>query len=287
MIPEEFVIQIDDELLQDGVALHARPMGVLARWMRDNGISGDILDERYYSPLRQAYDRLYPEGDFGLPPMLEGGVGFRDQVFLVRANVGFGTFAIDPKDSIEISQSALLQVWQNSPRQFWRSYYVVADIWDFAYGASDLRGNAETDALLANAHGHITAVARALRAAGNAAAVVQSACLVAELSMKGVLAQAGVPEPDRRRLGHHLPELAEAVIARMPNSDDDRLRSTVQAFPNFINSRYEHHGMSRIGLIDLMHRSQFVAADSVRRLTERNLAGQLNDDTSFPARETW
>lgn len=287
MIPEDYIISIDEELINQGVPLYSRPMGVLARWMRDKGIRGSILDKRLYTPLREAYDRLYPDGDFGTPPMLEGGVGFRDQVFPVRANIAYGTVSIDPKKCIEISDDSLLKIWRNYPEQVWRSYYVVADVWDFAYGVSDIHGCDEAVALLGNAHGHVTSAARALQAKGDGAAAVQSACLVAELAMKGVLAHKGMSEPDRRRLNHRLPDMVEKIIAIASSPNDEHLRASAQSFPNFIDSRYQHHGMNKVDLINLMHSSQFIAAEAVRRVTNRNLAAQMNASADVPNRETW
>lgn len=287
MIPREYIVSADAELIEQGVPLHSRPMGVMARWMRDNGIEGNILDERINDPLREVYDQLYPEGKFGIPPMLEGGVGFRDQVFPVRANVAYGRVSIDPKNFIEISEDSLLVIWRNYPDQFWHCYYVFADVWDFAYGVSDLRGNGDVAALLENACGHITSAARALQAPGGAAAAVQSCCLAAELSMKGVLAHAGISDGERRHLSHQLPNIVEEIIKIASTHDDDHLRNSIQSFPNFVDSRYQHHGMSMINLIKLMHSSQFVAAEVTRRVTDRNLAAQINACPDVPARETW
>lgn len=287
MISREYIIPTDEKLIEQGVPLHSRPMGVMAHWMRDNGIQGNILDEKLYAPIRDTYGQLYPEGKFEIPPMLEGGVGFRDQVFPVRANVGYGTFSIDPKNCIDIPEDALLVIWQNYPEQFWRSYYVVADIWDFAYGVGDLRGTDDVTALLGNACGHITAAARALQNQGGAAAAVQSSCLAAELSMKGVLAHAGLGEGDRRRLSHRLPDMVEEIIKIASTPQDDRLRNSVQSFPNYVNSRYQHQKINMISLINLMHSSQFIAAEVIRRFTNRNLAAQMNSNPDVPARETW
>lgn len=287
MIPRDYVISVDEALIIQDVPLHSRPMGVLARWMSHRGLSGNVLDERYYAPLMAVYSDLYPEGDFGTPPMLEGGVGFRDQVFLAHANLGFGEFSVDPIDCIRIPYKALLQMHRNYPDQFWHSYYVVADIWDFAYVINHIGGNDETAGLLRNAAGHITAAARALQASGDAAAAVQSACLVAELAMKGVLAHRGMVEADRRRLSHRLSDLVEEIIAIAPNANDEYLRASVQAFPDYIDCRYQHHGMNKIELIKLMHSSQFVAAEAVRRVTDRNLAAQIAASADVPARKNW
>ena len=222
-----------------------------------------------------------------MPPLLEGGVGFRDQVFLTRINVGFGTFAINPRNCIAIAENEIEQVFRNYPDQFWRSQYVVADLLDFAFGSDDLRGGGESEELLRNASGHITAAARTLQSSGDAAAAVQSSCLAAELSFKGVLAHLGLSEPERRKLGHRLDTAAERLIALAPSPSDQNLRAVLKKFPDYVQSRYVRHGLSRLDLIDLMHTSQFVAADAVRRVTTRNLASQIEADPETPARASW
>lgn len=275
-ITEEFVIQTDQTLIEQDVPLHARPFGVVMAWMKVTNVGGDLLSPALWNPVKAIYQKLYPSGDFSMPAMLIGGVALRDRFYPARVNVGFGTINIDPVKCIEIPPQELRVIWQQRPDQVWRAIYAVADLWDFAYGVNDLRSaKPEACVLWANAQSAIASTARTLTATQDHDAAVQSACLAAELSMKGVLAHLGWDEPRYRKLSHHLPELAQAIINERPSSGDAHLKAAADQFPDYVKTRYGPHGLTRVQLMGLAMRSQFVAAEALRRVSDRNLAGQI------------
>jgi len=278
-IDKEFVRQRDDELIAQDLKLHQRPIHVAMAWMKANGISGDLFDKAIWDPLMAIYHTLYPAGDFSMPAMLKGGVALRDQMYPVRIAVGYGGASINPIDCIEIPHDELELIFEHYPDQGWRALYGVADLWDFAYGVSDLEhGTGDAPQLLANARSSLSATARILAGDIDIDAAAQTICLTAELALKGALAARGWTEAQYRKLSHQLIKLADALIGEVSTAHDDRLRGAVAQFPDYVGTRYASHGMTRIELMVLAMRAQFVAAEALRRVSDRDLASMLEAD---------
>ncbi|MVW86672.1 hypothetical protein EI969_12115 [Pseudomonas sp. PB101] len=285
IIDESFVRQMDDTLMAQDVKLHARPFHVAIEWMRENNITGDVFDKNTFEPLMATYKRLYPSGDFSIPSLLIGGVAIRDVMYPARVHVGYGQVAINPIECIEIKREELELIFRHYPDQGWRAFYGVCDLWDFGYGVDDLirRGSPAAD-LLNNARSSVAATPRILSGVLDLDAAVQTACLTAELAMKAALIHLGCAEEEVKRHSHHLNKLAEALIAIKPASSDERLRKACANFPNYVQSRYSSHGLTRLELMALAMRAQFVAADAIRRISERNLAGDVEGQPEVPPR---
>ena len=284
-IERAFLEKTDSELIEKDVPLHARPFRVAIEWMKATGISAEILAPELWEPLMAIYHQLYPSGDFSMPGSLEGFVGFRDRAYIARVNIAFGTVAIDPLKCIDITADELDIIWQNDPAQVWRAIYAVADLWDFAYGVDDLQGQSSSaDQLWNNARAAISATSRTLVGGYDIDSVVQSACLSAELAMKGMLSFTGWPEKKFKSLNHRLVDISAAVISERPSDNDEMLRSACSNFPDYVKTRYEHHGLSRIELITLGMRGQYVAAEALRRVSDRNLGSEIEQSNDFPPR---
>lgn len=279
ILDETFVTRIDGELIAQGVPLHARPFGTALAYMKEAGISGDLLAEEIHAPIMAIYRTLYPSGDFALPAVLVGGVAFRDQFYPVRVNVGYGTLGIDPLKCIKIDPAELDAIWRYHPDQVWRAMYAVADLWDLGYAIEDLCSETGDVADLCHqTRAAVTATARTLAASGDADAVIQSSHLAAELGMKAALAKLGVPELQRKALSHHLDKAADLLISKHPTTVDDRLRRAVSEFPDYVKARYASPRLTRLQLANLAMKSQYAAANALRRVTGRNFAGKLERD---------
>jgi hypothetical protein len=278
-LDETFVADIDRKLIDRGMALHQRPFHVALAWFDLNRISGNLFADEVWQPLMEIYRRIYPSGDFSIPSLLVGAVAVRDQVYPARVQLAYGTVPIDPLKCIDIEASELEAHWKREPEQIWQAMYSVADLWDFAYSLQDLEHqNPDADTLWSNARSAIASTAQILRGPLNTEAAIQSSCLAAELSMKGVLAYLGWSEQRRRRFSHSLEGLAEAVVTERPSTRDDAFITACRSFPNYVQTRYEAHGLTRLQLVKLCLRSQYVAANAVRRISGRNLATQIEAD---------
>jgi hypothetical protein len=286
IIDRTFIEKIDHELIEQDIPLYARPLRVAVAWMKEKRIYCDICAPELMEPLMKTYKQIYPTGDFSMPNLLVGGVGFRDRMYFARVYVAFGTIAFTPLECIDIPPSELEVICKKDLHQVQRAIYSVADLWDFAYGVNDLRQqNSDADRLWTNARSALVSTARILKDGHDVDSSVQSACLTAELAMKGVLTFLGWTEPRLRKLGHNLQDIAEAVISCRSLASDDRLKRACAAFPDYVKSRYNSHGLTRVQLIDLGMRSQFVAAEALRRVSERKIAIEIEEDQMTPPRE--
>jgi HEPN domain-containing protein len=281
---DSYIARLDQQFIDADVPLHARPFCVVMELIRLKA-GGDVLDNTIWERVMASFHRLYPSGDFSIPPILIGGVALRDRFYVARVNVGWGQPSIDPMKCIDISHTELETIWNLNPKQFWRAMYSVADLWDFGYGASDLRGqNIEADTLWQKASSSIEATAKLLANGHMLDAAVQSICLTAELGIKGALAALGVDESARRKLSHNIPDLLKNLMDMRPHESDMQAQSTSGHFPDYVKTRYSDHGMTRVQLNELAMRAQFIAADALRRLSVRNLAQQIQKDSKNPPR---
>ena len=57
---------------------------------------------------------------------------------------------------------------------------------------------------------------------------------------------------------------------------DNLLKNIATAFPDYVKTRYHDHGLSRTQLMELCVKSQFIAAEALRRISNRNLINQLD-----------
>lgn len=281
---DSYIAKLDQQFIDEGMPLHVRPFGVVMEILRQKG-GGDFLNKTIWVPVMASFHRLYPAGDFSFPPLLVGGVALRDRFYTVRINVAYGRPSIDPLKCIDIAGAELETIWNLNPEQVWRAMYSVADLWDFAYSTEDLREqNTEADQHWNNAISSIETTARLLRDGHMVDAAVQSICLTAELAIKGVLAFIGLAESARKALSHNIPLLVEKLAEERPFTSDTQAKSTAQHFPDYVKTRYSDHGMTRVQLNELALRAQFLAADALRRLSERNLAKEIQEDLRNPPR---
>lgn len=136
----------------------------------------------------------------------------------------------------------------------------------------------------ANARSNVAATTRILAGDVDVNAAVQSACLSAELALKGGLAHLGLDERALKDLSHNLSRLAAKLVEVAPGPSDARLLAAVQNFPNYVGARYAAHGLTRVQLMELAMRAQYVAADVIRRITDRNFGGEIEARNDTPSR---
>ena len=289
-IDEHFIRTEDERLIEEGIPLHARPLRIAMAWMKTHGLSGNLMDPTIWIPLKAIFERIYPskKQSINLPPLLKGGVAFLDQFYLINVSLVYGTFPIDPLKCIDISSEELNRFSQHHPNQIWRAIYSVADLFDIAYGIDDaisLTENEQSKKFLHKACSHITATTSTLLHSQNIDAVVQSSCLAAELALKGSLSYLGTNEKDfSNDLKHDLAKAAEKLITIKSTDNDAILIKACKKFPDYVKSRYDEHGLSRIQLLELAMRAQFVVAEAVRRISDRDLACTIESSSNNPPR---
>lgn len=276
MINRRFVEELDEQLIRTDVPLHARPFNVALAWIQQQNASWNVLDSKIWNPLNSIYSELYPSGDFSVPSLLVGAVQLRDTTYFATAELGYGQFTVDPVKSIDIPAAEFQLIWERHPDQVWSAIYSVADIWDLAYSIEDLaRKNQIADDMWANARSAIASTAYALKSGGGGSSAIQSACLSAELAMKGVLVCLGAPESQLKKIGHNIEALGRKLVETESRANDDFFLAACAGFPNYVESRYTSHQLKKVQLGKLGMRAQYVAAEAVRRLSKRDFAATI------------
>ena len=147
---------------------------------------------------------------------MRGGVGFRDQFYMVNIPILYGHTKIELIDFIEISREAIESIWENCPEEFWRAMHVISDLWDFSCGLNDAgleRNNGFAGVLFNNAkHSIETSTCALLSPRVTPSTILQNSFMVAELSIKGALLHCGMEDEEIRNKRHRLKELAEALL---------------------------------------------------------------------------
>ena len=290
---KEFLKKTDKELMDQGLTLPQRLFHLGIKWADKQGILvnfGSAETRALFSEVKQEYKNLYPDGDFSGGPILRGGVGFRDQFYMVNIPIVYGHVRIELIDFIEISREAIESVWENYPQEFWRAVYVVSDLWDFSCGLSDAglgRNDGPAGVLFNNAKDSIeTSACSLLSPRATPSTILQNSFMAAELSIKGALSYCEMEDKDIRNKGHRLNELAETLCVLKPTSADDKVIEACSKLPPYVKSRYEHSELNRLQLIEICHIGQFVAADAVRRISNRNIMIE-NPFMHVPPRTAW
>lgn len=293
IIDEEFVRKLDDKLIIDDIELHARPYCVVYEWMNNNNL--DLNNQKFDSILmsvRNIYTSLYPSGDFSLPPLLSAGVAIRDHFYPVKINLAFGITEFSPLKCIDISEKELENVFKYHPDDGWRAFYGVLDLWDFAYGFDDIIKkdiNSESEACLSNARSQISTTCRTLMGSNDLDGAIQSACLTAELSLKGALFYLGENRKSFRDNigdnGHNLVDAAKLLVSKKSSMKDEYLIKICSKFPNYSQSRYSLSELTRLDLMNLAMRSIFIASEAIRRISTRNVAEYAESMETSPRPE--
>ena len=288
MITLEDIKRYDKIFRQEGLELPSRPMAAGLRWLKESNISFfDFpgLDNLMDRALK-LYQNLYPNRNFNEYGLFHGGVAFRGEVYKATVDVAYGNCAVQPLKSIDISDDELDLIFREYPTDFWEGYYSVGDLWDFAYGVDDLRGRVQnTDDSWLQARSQLAATYRTLDANTDLESAIQSICMTAELSMKGVLYTQKMSKTKVRKLSHDLSSLASEVNNCTTSSNPGRLEMVANQFPPYVKSRYKPSGLNKDELLKLAMQSQFVAGECLRRVSDRDMAFQMENDTSIPPRK--
>lgn len=269
------ILRIDESLAKEGVPFHARPLRA-ARQLLGTEFALGFGDERV-AAITAAYERLIPEVKSTWPGMGTGLFASIDRVRKFTVGVVFGTPHISIDEGLGFSNPSEWATWCRGSRDIQaRSAFAFADMFDLVYG-TDSTGRKDARAFWSLAAGQIKLVAEGLSQSGSAGSeILQPICLSVELATKGSLLYLGVPESElKNKFRHDLAALAREVAAKRPHRDDALLLTAVEKFPDYVGGRYAQTGLTRLQIVALALDAQFIAATSVRRLSDYDMAAQV------------
>jgi HEPN domain-containing protein len=278
--------KLDLKYAKQGVHMHQRPFHA-ARELLGPAFSLGMGGNPEVQRIMAAYEAMLPEANSSWPGMGIGLVVSVDQVRKVILPVIFG------------GGGGPLEMWTScgfaSREDWWRwcredrdvaaeSHFAFADLYDFNYGVDDLKSKKpEAETLWHMAGSNLGDAANALPSAFSVDSLIQPICMVAELSIKAALVFVGAsPQDFKGPKGHDLVGLAKRLSVEIPHRDDPLVQKVTTKLPPYVKSRYEPAGLTRIEVVRLALAVQFVAASSVRRVSQRDLASQM-ESGDWPA----
>lgn len=278
--------KLDLKYAKEGVRMHQRPFRA-ATELLGSAFSMGVGGNPEVQKIIQAYETMIPEANATWPGMGTGLAVAVDQVRKLVTPViygnGGGPLPIDKALGFESQQE--WWAWCREDRNIAaESYFAFADVYDFTYGLDDIRGSKpDAEKLWHMAASNLADVANALPMTFTVDSLIQSICMVVELSLKAALVANGAkPEEFKGSKGHDLKALAKRLAEELPHRDDPLIEVVINRLPHYVQSRYAPAGLSRLEVVRLALAVQFVAAATVRRLSSRDLAQQMESD-GWPA----
>jgi HEPN domain-containing protein len=283
----KLVIQVDDELIQEGVEPSKRLSKAYLRIVRllKPGSSSILQHDPLFNDVNRIYSELYPS-DLHMPPMRHvGAFMFRDIFFPLRIPLIYGSPPINsidfPTDVPNIPKRLLVDN-QQTDLTFLDQ---VIDLMDFTYGLDDLKKRGKLPDKTVEwwylAKHQLEAAAATVLGSPNKDAVIQNCCISTELLLKGALFAKGIDEGTLKNkgYGHNLEDLVNKASAHLSNLDQETLVFVVRQFPHYVESRYKAQNLSRSDLGKLLMNAQFISGEVLRQFSDRNFRA---DFTAIP-----
>lgn len=281
---DEDIYRLDKKYAQEGVRFHARPFHAALEILGSRYSEGPLGNPEV-EEINRAYARLIPCVETTWSGMGIGLAASSDEVRKVTLGVTFGTVVLTIYQGLEFDSPAKWFKWcRNDHNIAARSAYAFADIHDLIMGIDHAQHDTTPAAcsLWTQAASNLEDVANSLSSSYISSSIIQSICLVAELAMKGTLYHSGMTEKVIKGLNHRHKDIAEKLIAACPHSDDELLVKAAQRLPNYVATRYTDSGLTRLELVNLALDVQFIAASSLRRVSDASIAAEIEAAGVFP-----
>lgn len=276
---DEIIFKLDESYAKKNIPFHARPL-LAAKQILGKNLSTGLINNPLVEQVRQAYERLIPEVKYTWPGMGTGLIASVDQVKKVTVGIVFGTVNISIFKELGFANHQQWINWCRGNQAIAiNSALAYADMHDLVYGINKSKANAAV--LWGLASEQLKLVAQSLSQSGSISSpILQPLCLTAELAMKGTLLHLGIPEQDLKNpklFGHNLMKLGRQMTQEKGHRDDILLLDLLSKFPDYVGDRYRETKLTRLEVISLALSAQFIAASATRRISESDLAKQIED----------
>lgn len=277
---DEDLLRLDRRYAEVGVPFHARPMRA-AMDLLGSGTVLDVLGSPDFQEIESAYRRLIPEVNTIWPGMGTGLATSIDRVRKVVVAIVYGQKAVSVDEGLGFSSREEWLIWCRNDRSIAAgTAFALADLFDLTYGLDELQQSNSATKYWQMALSNLEDVTNILASGFSVASVLQPVCMTAELAIKGTLVYLG-DDPKtlgRRDIGHRHTVLAERLARMRPHRDDALIASIVSKLPDYVSSRYDGTQLTRLDVVRLALGVQFIAASSVRRITNCDFALELERD---------
>ncbi len=276
------VLAVDEEMFAAGAEPKDRAfMTVLEAAQRANpgqpvviagGGVGSDTDE-----IHALITKLYRPTDIAVGGLHIGIFMFRDVFAKVEVPLTFGHHHFDPINATDLN--ATQKDWLRiRPHDLQTLNDQFIDLFDFGFGLVELGATRpipeDSSTMMGLAGFQLQAAASTLLTAFDRRGAVQAALLAAEMALKGGLFANGFTSDqlrDGKKFGHHHGKLAAALADCQAEFDGARVAAAIAKFPAFVPNRYSPDQPSRVEAGHIVMGAQYIAAEVMRLLTDRNL----------------
>jgi hypothetical protein len=137
---DSLVVEVDDELLQEGFQPFQRPLNACSRIADRIGISFTIGrgEDDFVEAVHKIYEKLYRASDLHMPPMHIGTFMFRDVFLPLRVFMIYGKVRLSPMQGMyDVPENVLKWVFHKG--ETGQTFYDQwIDLYDFVYGLDDI-----------------------------------------------------------------------------------------------------------------------------------------------------
>ncbi len=284
----EAVIAADEEGLLAGENPKQRSLQTIFRAMKRLGFESFVFAgtathptvERIHNIIKQ----LYRPEDIAVGGIHMGTFMFRDVFARISVALAYGTVRVEPLRHTNMNELQLR--WLRSRPEDYNAFHdQFADIWDFGWGLLELGSTRsvgdECKNFMGLAHFQLQAAAAIVTGAYDFRGAVQSSLIATELALKGGLAASKLDLKALKNLGHDLGALTAELEKHEPKLDGKRITETIGKFPSYVPNRYSPNQPDRRATGHIVMGAQYVAAEVMRQLTDRNFRSAAKD---YPAR---
>jgi hypothetical protein len=286
------VSQTDAELFRTGIEIKQRYWQVPVTVMQKFGYVGFVMagsgKPKILDRIESVYSSIYRKQDF----VIGGHIGvymYRDIFARISIPHVYGAVAIDPFNYVDLTD-VQKRMMASEPEEVERFLNQFSDVIDLEYGSSELKpcyAKIELAARFADlSRLHLHAAAAIVTGGYDYRGAVQNVLLATELSLKSAAAAQGLQEEEiKNRFGHDLRKLVGFIETAFSKFDSERVSRVVGQQPKYVLNRYSSAQPNRIEVGHIVMGAQFVAAEVVRQLSERDFRSALNPAVSrrYPA----
>ncbi|CNI06129.1 Uncharacterised protein [Yersinia thracica] len=277
------IYKLDKKYARDGIPFHQRPLKA-AMDILDISSVIDAIEHPKFNYIINRYGKIIPETVTTWPGMGTGIVASIDQVKKFTVGVAYGNPRIDIYRGLGFDSDEKWFSWCRKDMKIAaESAFAFVDIFDFVYGTDSLSHETNPDviAFLNLATSNLELVAHALPNTYNSDTVIQPICMTVELVLKGILIHLGLSIDEIKNLGHDHLALFNKLTSKVEHRDDELIKTIINRIPDYVDSRYRGAELTRIQTVKLALGVQFIAASALRRVTQCDLALQMEQD-DFP-----
>lgn len=267
------------------IPLHQRPLQAAADILGVEPLAA-LHRQTEIDQIVRAYAGMRPDVESSWPGAGIGIMASDDHVRKIVFPIIFGQVALQPWQVAQFGSASEWWDWCKQNRDIAAAtHFAMADLNDLTLGINHVDpSKVAALKLWGLATSNLEDIANILPMTFNVDSVIQPIHMLAELSIKAVLVWYGDSEESfsaKGGPGHNLTRLAQRMASISPHRDDARISKVIAAFPAYVQSRYNPVGLSRLSCVKLALESQFIASSTLRRVTQIDMAREMESD-NFP-----